>query len=114
MFARLMGLRTISPDGLHRRMHDGEPVTVFDVNAPSRWAQAHLPGASNLDPMGYDEGELPTDKSAALVFYCSNRMCRKAPRAAIRAKQMGYDNVHVMSAGITGWLTANLPTEAGT
>jgi rhodanese-related sulfurtransferase len=40
-------------------------------------------------------------------------MCRKAPNAARRAKKLGYENVRVMSAGITGWLDKGLPTEAG-
>jgi rhodanese-related sulfurtransferase len=40
-------------------------------------------------------------------------MCRKAPNAAKRAKQLGYANAKVMSAGITGWLSANLPTQSG-
>ena len=45
------------------------------------------------------------------VFYCSNPMCMKAPNAARRAKALGYTNVHVMSAGIRGWLDAtNLAT----
>jgi rhodanese-related sulfurtransferase len=48
-----------------------------------------------------------------LVFYCSNPLCRKAPTAARRARKMGYTNVHVMSAGINGWLAAKLPTESG-
>lgn len=113
MFARLMGLSTISPDKLHRRIQDGEPVTIIDVNARSRWEEARVPGAINVDPADYDEGELPRDKSAALVFYCSNMMCRKAPRAAARARKMGYGNVQVMSAGITGWLAADLPTDDG-
>jgi len=26
---------------------------------------------------------------------------------------MGYNNVKVMSAGISGWLAKNLPTQAG-
>jgi len=47
------------------------------------------------------------------VFYCSNPLCRKAPSAARRAKQMGYTDVKVMSAGISGWLDAKLPTETG-
>ena len=113
MYARLLRLRTISPAELHRRIRDSEPVTVLDVNAPDRWAQAHVPGARNLDPVSYGEGELPPDRSATLVFYCSNRMCSKAPRAASRARKMGYRNVHVMSAGIGGWRTARLPTDAG-
>jgi rhodanese-related sulfurtransferase len=106
-----MGLSTISPDKLLRRMRDGDPVTVIDVNSRISWARAHVPGASNLDPADYDESELPPDKSAALVFYCSNAMCRKAPTAAARARKMGYANVQVMSAGISGWRAADLPTE---
>ena len=113
MFARLMGLSTISPGKLHRRIQDGEPVTVIDVNSRSRWEEAHVPGAINVDPADYEESELPLDKSAALVFYCSNMMCRKAPGAAARARKMGYGNVQVMSAGISGWLSAELPTEDG-
>lgn len=112
MLARLMGLRTITPDGLHRRMQEGAPVTVIDVNAPGRWAEAHVPGARNLDPAGFDAGALPPDLGTPLVFYCSGAMCRKAPRAARRAREMGYADVHVMSAGIRGWVGARLPTAA--
>lgn len=112
MIALLMGLKTISPARLHERLRDGS-VTVVDVNAPHRWAEAHVPGAVNLDPAGYREGDLPGDRNAPLVFYCSNPLCRKAPNAARRAKGMGYANVAVMSAGIAGWLDAGHPTESG-
>lgn len=112
MFTRLMGLKSISPNALHQTMR-GQPVTVIDVNSRQSWIKAHVPKAGNLDSATYHESDLPTDKAAMLVFYCSNPMCRKAPNAARRAKKMGYSNVHVMSAGITGWLGAKLPTEAG-
>ena len=60
-----------------------------------------------LDPVGYEDNDLPADKSSILVFYCPNKtMCRKAPNAARRAKKMGYGDVKVMSAGISGWLAA--------
>lgn len=112
MFARLMGLKTISPDGLYQRMQN-EPVITIDVNARQSWMKARVPGALNLDPLGYSATELPSDKDSVLVFYCSNFLCRKAPNAALRAKRMGYSNVLVMSAGIAGWLDAPLPTESG-
>jgi rhodanese-related sulfurtransferase len=112
MFARLMGLSTISPQDLHHLMQN-EPVTAIDVNSRQSWIQARVPGALNLDPLEYNDSDLPTDKNAALVFYCSNVLCRKAPNAARRAKSMGYHRVQVMSAGISGWLSANLPTESG-
>jgi rhodanese-related sulfurtransferase len=112
MFAWLMGLKAVSPAELHRLVQD-KRVTAIDVNSPQSWATARVPGALNLDPVGYDEKSLPVDKDSLLVFYCSNPLCRKAPNAARRAKQMGYRNVQVMSAGISGWLSAKLPTESG-
>jgi rhodanese-related sulfurtransferase len=112
MFARLMGLKTISPDGLQRLLQNGEPVSVIDVNSPQVWAKAHVPGARNLDPANYTDSELPPDRNGLVVFYCSNPMCRKAPNAARRARQFAYSNVQVMSAGISGWVAAKLPTEA--
>jgi rhodanese-related sulfurtransferase len=112
MFALLMGLKTISPADL-QGMILNQKVTVFDVNSRQSWMQAHVPGAVNLDPVSYRDGDLPADKSADLVFYCSNPFCRKAPNAARRAKELGYTSVKVMSAGINGWRSANLPTETG-
>jgi len=112
MIARLMGLETISPGALHQLLATG-PVTVIDVNSRPSWTTARVPGARNLDPAGYSEGDLPPDKDSPLVFYCSNFLCRKAPNAARRAKGMGYRNVQVMSAGISGWQSAALPTESG-
>jgi len=111
VFARLFGLRTVSPADLHRELKGG--VTVIDVNSPGSWAQAHVPGAVSLDPAAFEASELPADRSAPLVFYCSNPLCRKAPNAALRAGKLGYGNVRVMSAGIKGWVSAGLPVESG-
>ena len=110
MFAFLMGLKTVSPQRLHELV-TAKGVTVIDVNSRDSFASGHVPGAVNLDPESYTERDLPSAKDAMLVFYCSNPMCRKAPNAAKRAKKMGYDNVRVMSAGISGWLSAALPVE---
>jgi rhodanese-related sulfurtransferase len=113
MFALLMGLDTISPTHL-QQMLQTQPVTIIDVNARPSWTKAHVPGALNLDPSGFAYNDVPSGKEATLVFYCSGPMCRKAPNAARRANQMGFKNVKVMSAGISGWLAAKLPTESGT
>jgi rhodanese-related sulfurtransferase len=112
MFALLMGLKNISPSELQSLLRDRR-VTVIDVNSRQSWEKAHVPGALHFDPVAWSESDLPSDKQAGLVFYCSNPMCRKAPSAARRAKAMGYANVRVLSAGITGWLGAKMPTEGG-
>jgi rhodanese-related sulfurtransferase len=112
MIATLMGLKTISPAELLRQMHDGRTVCC-DVNSPQSWKSAHVPGACHLDHAAYTESDLPADRKTPLVFYCSNHFCRKAPTAARRAIQMGFRDVRVMSAGISGWLADRLPTEVG-
>jgi rhodanese-related sulfurtransferase len=110
MMALLMGLSTISPRDLHRLLQEGK-ATAFDVNSPQSWATARVPGAVNLDPAAYAAADLPPDKAALVVFYCSNPWCRKAPNAARRATGLGYTDVKVMSAGMQGWVGAKLPVE---
>lgn len=111
MFAMLMGLKSIAPRDLHAGLGQGG-LTVVDVNAHPSWLQARVPGAINLPPE-FDAAMLPADRAAPLVFYCSNPLCRKAPQAARKAEKLGYGNVRVMSAGITGWVGAGLPVESG-
>ncbi len=112
MMALLMGVPSISPKELDRMVREGG-AAVMDVNSPERWREGHVPGARNLDPELFGTADLPADRSALLVFYCSNPLCRKAPSAALRARKLGYDNVRVMSAGIKGWRGAGLAVEAG-
>jgi len=44
---------------------------VYDNNGRGRWKRSHVPGAKNLNAHLYEKQELPDDKSATLVFYCS-------------------------------------------
>jgi len=107
MFAMLMGLKSISPSALHARMQ-AEAVTIFDLNSLQSWGRARVPGARHL-PVEFTAEALPADRATSLVFYCSNPLCRKAPGAARKARALGYSDVCVLSAGISGWLGAGLP-----
>ena len=112
MMAKLMGLDTVAPAELHRRMAH-EPIAIFDVNARASFLAARVPGARHLDFERFAASDLPADRDRALVFYCSNPFCRKAPLAARRARKLGYSDVAVLSAGISGWLAAGLPSATG-
>jgi rhodanese-related sulfurtransferase len=112
MLALLMGLKTVDPATLRRRMQS-ERIAIFDVNSRGSWLEAHVPGARHLDPEKFLESDLPAERDHALVFYCSNPLCLKGPKAARRARKMGFHEVHVLSAGISGWLAAGMPTESG-
>lgn len=112
MLARLMGLKTISPAQL-LLLVQSKQVYAFDLNPRQSWLAARVPGARWLEADRFDDSALPTDKHAALVFYCSGPLCRKAPLAARRTMRSGYAHVQVMSAGIHGWLAGGLQTESG-
>jgi rhodanese-related sulfurtransferase len=65
-----MDLRELSVSDVAARL--GQPgFFVFDNNGEGRWKRGHVPGAKNLSAHSYAAGELPADKSATLVFYCS-------------------------------------------
>ena len=50
----------------------GEPgFHVVDNNGAGRWKRSHVPGARNLNPYQIEAADLPDDKDATLVFYCS-------------------------------------------
>lgn len=110
MMARLMGLSTLAPKELVARLGS---TTVVDVNPINSWLRARVPGARRLDHDRFVAEDLPAGKDTPLVFYCSNPLCRKAPLAARRARAMGYTEVAVLSAGISGWLSAGLAIESG-
>lgn len=50
----------------------GQPdFFVFDNNGAGRWRRSHVPGAKHLNAYQFDATELPADRTATLVFYCS-------------------------------------------
>lgn len=50
----------------------GEPnFHVFDNNGAGRWQRSHVPGATNLNAYTFEASDLPADRTATLVFYCS-------------------------------------------
>jgi rhodanese-related sulfurtransferase len=88
-------------------------AVLFDANPRPRWASGHLPGAHNVDPGEFGEHDLPHDRNAMLVFYCSDPTCGSSRHAAKKALKLGFAHVFTMPAGIRGWLAAGMPVEAG-
>jgi rhodanese-related sulfurtransferase len=77
------------------------------------YEQRHIPGARWVRYDGVTADVLPSDRSAALVFYCANPSCSASPHAAETAIALGWTNVYVMPDGIFGWVEAGLPVEPG-
>lgn len=86
-------------------------VQVIDVNEADNYAFAHVPGAKLLAYDAIMAQDLPTDMARPLVFYCWSPECPAAGMASQTAINMGHTDVRCMTAGITGWQDAGLPTE---
>ena len=87
-------------------------VTVIDVNGAESFKSGHVPTAVDFTAVKGDlAAVLPKDKDALVVAYCGSPNCSAYTAAANAAKKLGYTNVKHLSAGISGWVKANEPTE---
>ena len=99
-------------------MVDGKvEMTILDANgADTRTKLGVIPGARLLsNHASYDVNlELPRDRAAKLVFYCSTSRCSAGPKAAQRAIDAGYTDVNVLKVGVKGWAEAGYSTTRAT
>lgn len=103
-------VREIEPAALVLKL--GEPrLYVFDCNEADMFQEAHVPGAQLTVYDQVSTNILPEDKDAELVFYCYSPECPAGATAAKTAVSLGYTHVFCMTAGITGWMDAQLRTE---
>lgn len=109
---RLFGLSEMSAEEVMRRLGESGFHT-YDSTPYTSFRRHHLPGATHLDPGDYSASDLGADKSATLVFYCSDALCGAGPYAAKRARNMGFEHVYVMTVGMKVWLRKGYPVEDG-
>jgi rhodanese-related sulfurtransferase len=95
--ASLSSLKSVSKNDLVKMMQ-ARNVTVVDARGADAFAEGHIDGAIN-----YGKAELPSDKSAKLVFYCGGLKCPMAEKAAKKAVESGYKNVMVYRGGWAEW-----------
>ncbi|RKU28324.1 sulfurtransferase [Candidatus Poribacteria bacterium] len=98
----------ITPDEL---IEAGDSVILLDVRDESDYEEEHLPNAVSL-PRGYielDIDEITTDENAHIVTYCGGGT--RATLSAQTLRNMGYENVSVLTGGFRGWKTEGLDTE---
>ena len=88
-------------------------VAVLDSNGDKTRKQfGKIPNATLLsDYKKFDKSELPREKDAKLVFYCSNTQCGASHASAGVAMSEGYKDVNILPAGIMGWKEAGQKTE---
>jgi rhodanese-related sulfurtransferase len=107
-------VKTIQVDEVEKLLSGKAPKPfVFDANPIEVYREGHVPGAKWIDFSHVTADALPADKDAMLIFYCYNEMCGASPAAAKAALGLGWRNVYLMGAGISGWKKANKAVEQG-
>lgn len=103
---------TISRDELKQAI-DHSDVTVIETLRAEHYDQGHIPGAIHIhfEEIADKAPELLPDKSAAIVTYCSNTVCRNSEIAANQLAALGYTNVRKYAEGKDDWRDAGLPLE---
>ncbi len=93
---------------------DAKSAVIIDVNGPASYQAGHVPGALRWGAVKNNlAASLPADKKTLIIAYCGSPRCGAYAAAADAAKKLGYTNVKHMSAGISGWNSAKMPTEPG-
>lgn len=99
----------ISPDELKDA---GDSIILLDVRDEPDYEKEHLPNAVSL-PRGYielDIDDVAPDEDTHIVTYCGGGT--RATLSAHTLKNMGYQNVSVLTGGFRGWKAAGLETES--
>ncbi len=86
-----------------------EKVIIVDVNSSRDFQKKHILGAVNAPYNTIDKVSFPKD--GVLVLYCSNKTCPLSHLAAKTLKNMEYENVFVLKAGIDDWIAKGFSIE---
>jgi rhodanese-related sulfurtransferase len=108
------GYGTMAPDALNTELIENPDLFVIDVREPSELEEnGHIPGAVNIPVKTLVDNPalLPADLDAPIVVYCKSGT--RSTFAWTILNLIGYTNVRNMSAGMDGWLGAQLGAEEG-
>ena len=100
-------LHGVSVAHIKKQLDEKAPLTLVDSRPKERkYDKGHIPGAINMPDSQFDKLAaqlLPSDKAAALYFYCDGLACKLSNDSAMKAIKLGYTNVKVVPDGYPGW-----------
>ncbi len=101
----------VTPQEVHQRLAQNEPVLLLDVREPQEYTEAHIAG-STLIPLGQLSlrlNELPRDRPIVAV-------CRSGNRSGVAARLLvgaGFPPVQNLRGGVVAWARGGLPLQRG-
>ncbi len=105
------GRSGVSPDQAVQLINRKKAV-LLDVREAAEFALDRAKGAKNVPLSGLAAGArgLPKNKTLPVVLMCATGA--RARKAAASLGTLGFQEVHVLSGGLSAWREAQLPIEA--
>jgi rhodanese-related sulfurtransferase len=100
---------------LHAILRNDPTAFVYDVREPDEFAEAHVPGATNLPLAQILAQNFPTENrptSDARILL----LCRSGKRAGVVAdslRRAGFTDASVVEGGTLAWIAEGFPVSAG-
>ncbi|AIY66098.1 rhodanese-like domain-containing protein [Pseudoalteromonas piratica] len=111
--SRFSAIKQVNPQQL-THLVNREDGRVVDIRALKDFNQGHIAGSVHLAAEKAKQGEfvgLEKFKSDPIILVCVSGMT--AQSIANGLVKAGYEQVNVLSGGITAWQNANLPLTTG-
>ena len=105
------GAHTVSALELPQLQRGGKSI-IIDVNDAAQFSQAHIPDATNfpLDTINAENKALMAHKNKRVILVCQTG--NRSVKAAKLLVGLGFNDVHTLRGGLTGWTKENLPVSA--
>ena len=111
--SRFSAVKQVNPQQL-THLVNRENGLVVDIRALKDFNQGHIAGSVHLAAEKAKQGEfvgLEKSKNDPIILVCVSGMT--AQSIANGLVKVGYEQVNVLSGGITAWQNANLPLTTG-
>jgi len=110
--AEFAGPRPIDLEDALERLKNQRTI-IIDARSEYDYAVGHIDTARNLQEKDLDvwmpDFFSTTSPETPLIVYCSGPRCLLAERLAVRMFELGYTNVHILTAGWNGWQARGYP-----
>jgi rhodanese-related sulfurtransferase len=106
-------IRNIDREDLKAKLDRGDDFDLIMIHTRIAFETAHIPGSNHFDPHVQPMSDLPADKAAEVVVYCTGDACGASRRAYHAMVAEGYTNVRRYAGGLADWAEAGYELVSG-
>lgn len=107
---RVSGVKNVAAMMVPALQRNGDSV-IIDVSPANNYAEAHIPDSINFPVADINDGnsELMKHKDKVVILTCQTGA--QSSKAARLLRGLGFNDLHILTGGLTGWTKDNLPLE---